>query len=383
LLPLVASLARRNLNVHVMTRPEVRQQVEAAGARFNDLFARYSLEAVDNESIPLPSRLVTFAAAYAEPLAADVAELDPALIVYDSFAVVAPLIGRRLGIPYVGMRAGHAQIPAQAIAAIRQDSRVQTSAACHAAVERLRTECGMSDASPFAYLDGVSPYLNLYPEPPQFIGEDVRHAFEPIAFFGSLSPDMRERESWQRPFPPGTGRRRVYISFGTAIWRYYAPVALGAMERLVDAFAERDNDVLMSLGHHAIDDDQKARIERPHVRVETYVDQWSALKDADLFVTHHGLNSTHEAIFHLVPMLSYPFHGDQPAMADCCHSLGLAMPLADSLRSPLDAADVRRRIDGFDAGGDAFRARLSDARAWEIETLERREEVVDRILALA
>ncbi len=113
------------------------------------------------------------------------------------------------------------------------------------------------------------------------------------------------------------------------------------------------------------------------------MDQWSALKDADLFVTHHGLNSTHEAIFHLVPMLSYPFFGDQPAMAARCQSLGLAVALAGSPRAPLEAADVRRSIDTIAAEREAFRTRLSEARTWEIETIERREAVVDRMLALA
>ncbi len=249
LLPLVASLVERDLDVHVMTRPDVRQQVQAAGAEFHDLFANYSLAAIDDESIPLPSRLVTFAAAYAELLIAEVERLRPALIIYDSYAVVAPVIARRLAVPYVSMRAGHAQVPAEAIATIRMDPRVRTSAACHAAVERLRIEHGMADASPFSYLDGVSPYLNLYPEPPQFADEHVRQAFEPVAFFGSLAPDLRESESWQRPFSASRGRLRVYVSFGTAIWRYFTPAALAALERLADVFADGRADVLMSLGN--------------------------------------------------------------------------------------------------------------------------------------
>ena len=124
LLPLVSGLVKRDLDVHVMTRPEVGHDVEAVGGIFRDLFAQYPLEAVDRESIPLPSRLVTFAAAYAEQLIADVARIRPVLLVYDSFAVVAPLIARRLDIPHVWMRAGHAQVPARALAEIRTDPRV-------------------------------------------------------------------------------------------------------------------------------------------------------------------------------------------------------------------------------------------------------------------
>jgi hypothetical protein len=32
------------------------------------------------------------------------------------------------------------------------------------------------------------------------------------------------------------------------------------------------------------------------VSIERDVDQWQILQEADLFVTHHGLNSTHRAI---------------------------------------------------------------------------------------
>jgi UDP:flavonoid glycosyltransferase YjiC (YdhE family) len=382
LLPLIASLTKRGLAVHVMSRAEVRGPVEAAGGIFYDIFAKYPLEAADRESIPLPSRLVSFAAVYAEPLIAEVAALRPAFLVYDSFMVVAPLIGRRLGIPYVGMRAGHAQIPAQAIAEIRSDPRVSTSAACLAAVERLRRDYGMNEASPFSYLEGLSPHLNLYAEPARFLNEDGRRAFEPIAFFGSLAPELREAASRERPLA-GHGRKiRVYAAFGSVIWRYYAAIALSAMAKLADVLAEYDAEVLFSLGNHSIDDADRRRIERPHIRVETYVDQWGALKDADLFVTHHGLKSTHEAIFHQVPMLSYPFFGDQPAMAQCCQDLGLAVPLSEAPRAALQADAVRRAIEKVRAQRAAFAARLAEARTWELEVIEGREAVVDRMLRL-
>jgi MGT family glycosyltransferase len=379
---LIAGLAKRGLRVHVFTRAEVGRDVEAAGGTFCDLFAKYPVEAVDSVSMPLPSRLVTFAAAYADPLTADVARLRPALLVYDSFVVVAPLIGQRLAIPYVGMRAGHAQVPARAVAEMRRDPRVVTSAACLAAVETLRTAHGMTDASPFSYLQGVSPYLNLYPEPAPFLDEEAGRAFQPMAFFGSLAPDIRNAASRQPSFSGERGRTRVYMSFGTVIWKYHAEVALAAMATLAGALTERGAEVLVSLGRYPAGDSERRRIERPHVRVERYVDQWGALKEADLFVTHHGLNSTHEAIFHQVPMLSYPFLGDQPAMARCCEALGLAVPLAKTPRAALDAADVQRSIATILSQRAAFADRLAEARRWELDTIEGRDAVLDRMLAL-
>jgi UDP:flavonoid glycosyltransferase YjiC (YdhE family) len=315
-------------------------------------------------------------------LADAVARLRPVLLVYDSFVVVAPLIGRRLGIPYVSMRAGHAQVPAEAIAEIQADPRVATAAACLAAVEVLRTRHGVTDAGPFLYLDGVSPHLNLYPEPERFLNDRARQAFEPIAFFGSLAPNLHPAASPTSPPSGGRARMRVYVSFGTAIWRYYAEVALTALARLADVF-QQDAELLVSLGNYPADDASRRRLERPNVRVESWVDQWGALEGTDLFVTHHGLNSTHEAIFHGVPMLSYPFFGDQPAMARCCQDLGLAVALSDAPRAPLEADRVRDAVENITSRRKAFAARLAEARKWELDTIEGREAVIDRLLALA
>ena len=383
LLPLVAGLVKRGADVHVLARPEARAKTEAAGARFFDLFAKFPLDAADPESIPLPSRLVSFAAVYAEPLIEEVAALRPALVVYDSFVVVAPLVARRLGIPYVGMRAGHSQVPARAIAETRADPRVATSAACRAAVEKLRTHYGMPEASPFSYLDGLSPHLNLCAEPPQFLDESDRGVFQPVAFFGSLAPELRDASSSERPLAdPGDGLR-VYVSFGSVIWRYYAQPALAALARLADVLSQRGARALISLGNHPASAAEQGRLERPGVRVERYLDQWGALRDADLFVTHHGLNSTHEAIFREVPMLSYPFFGDQPEMARCCQRLGLAVALTDAPRAELEASRVHRAIDSVLEQHDVFAARLAEARRWELEVIAGREQVLDRVMAFA
>ena len=98
---------------------------------------------------------------------------------------------------------------ARAIAETRADPRVKVSAACLAAVETLRSRYDMPDASPFSYLGGLSPYLNLCAEPPRFLDERDRPAFEPVAFFGSLAPELRDASSTQRPLAGASGELRV------------------------------------------------------------------------------------------------------------------------------------------------------------------------------
>jgi UDP:flavonoid glycosyltransferase YjiC (YdhE family) len=373
LAPLISGLTDQGVTAYVFTDRRFEPDIVAAGATFVDLFSRYPLEPVDDESIPVPCRYVSFAGAYAEQIAADLGELRTDLVIYETFAVVGHVAARLRGLPYVNVCAGHNMDPAQLRPQLEADPRVALSAGCRRAVEVLRDRYGIEDASPFSYLSGLSPFLNVYCEPPAFLTAAEREVFEPIAFFGSL-PSPRETEAKSRQggarwFGDAEGELKVYVSFGTVVWRYWAAQALDALHAISDALAEMDG-VRVVLG-------------QPNIEGATKVDQWSALQEADLFVTHHGLNSTHEAIFHRVPMISYPFFSDQPALARRCQELGLAIPLTESTRAPLAERDVRAAISEFTRRRESMHASLSEAREWELDVMAGRHAVVRRLSELA
>lgn len=381
-LPVVESIARRGRRVFVFTDGRYAALVARAGGVFVDLFAEGPLDDVDAESIPVPSRFVTFAARRAGAIARRAAALDPGIVIYDTFAVIGRVVARLLGLPAVNVCACHAMVPARAIASMSVDPRVRTSRACHDAVDILRDTFGITDASPFSYLDGTSPSLNLYGEPSRFLSDADRAAFEPIAFFGSLAPTLHSSVPAPGPFRPGRSPR-IYVSFGSVVWRYFAPAAAALLECLSTATSGTGADVLVSTGGHAIPAVTAARVERDGFRLVGLVDQWAVLGHADLFVTHQGLNSTHEAIWHGVPMLSCPFFADQPALAERCLELGLALPLLASPGGSVDPDTVLARIAELTADIERYRDRLAEARAWESETIAGRDAIVDRLLALA
>ena len=387
LLPLVAEFARRGVDTRVYTNAAYREPVERAGGRLVDLFQRYPLDDADATSRPIPSRYVTFAAHYAAPLLDEVARLAPTVIVYDTFAVIGYLLGRRLGIPYVNVCVGHAMTPGRAVAALERDPRVATSDACRRAVDMLRDRWGIADATPFAYYTGLSPFLNVYCEPSEFLPAEDRAAFEPIAFLGSLpSPEVGGSDPGpgESPFDgDGAGAFRVYVSFGTVVWRYYEAVALEALGALSAALSGLGHArTLISLGGHLLRAEQRTPLERRNVRVADYVDQRRVLLNASLFVTHHGLNSTHEAVYHRVPMLSYPFSVSQLRLAARCQELGLALPLADAPRAAISEGAVRATLTRLEERAAHMAARLAQARAWEIAVMGERDTVVQRILDL-
>ena len=375
-------LRERGLEIHVLTSEELRSEVEASGATFADLYAGRPIEALGDDSIPIPSRNVTFAAAHAEQIAAEVAELEPCLIVYETFCVAGAVVARLLGVPDVNVIPNHLPIPEDAIAALREDPRVSTSERCLAAAEHLRREHGMRSAGPFSYLDTFSANLNLFPEPAEFLGPARRRAFDPVECFGSLSPG---RHAAAAARDRREDRVSILASLGTILWRYFEREALETLTALAlecEAL-ERVERLTVSLSGHPVDAAVREALSGPKVEVVEYVDQRAALAAFDVLITHHGLNSTHEAIFDEVPMLSCPFFGDQPALASRCQELGLALPLTKEPRGAVEPGSLGAALAGLEEDRAGFASRLAAARGWELRTIADRPRIIERMLSLA
>lgn len=384
ILTLVADLSAAGARVHVFTERQFAAEIVQAGGRFDDLFANRSVDDADAESWPIPVRYATFAGRFADEIAEATAAVQPSLIVYDTFAVVGQAMAARLRLPSVNVCAGHAVVPERFLTVLREHPRVHVSAACLAAVDRLQSRDGLAGASPFSYVTGLSATLNVYCEPPQFLVEADRVAFEPVAFYGSLTTIGDEaRPARGDGGAAQDGPLALYVSFGTQIWDYRETEALAAIAAVSEAAASHtDLSVLVSLGGKWRSGVDRARLP-PNVRVAPYVDQAAALRDAGVFLTHHGLNSTHEAIALGVPMLSYPFVWDQPGLAAICQRLGLAVALAPVPMAHITAADVLEALDQVHRSRRVMAAALAEAAAWERAVIAGRPEVVARIIALA
>jgi MGT family glycosyltransferase len=377
--PLIEGLAGRGWAVHVFTHGKFKSQAVQAGSKFYDLFARYPLDLADDESQPVPCRYVSFAAAYGHEIVRDVQRIKPALLIHDTFSVVGRLVAEQLKLPRVNVCAGHNVVPERFLAELRDDPRVRIASQCWEASQSLRDSFGMEDASPFSYVSNLSPDLNLYCEPPEFLTEEERQVFEPVAFLGSLPSSVVGDTQPIRTASTGNPLK-VYVSFGTIVWRYYKAEAIAALATLASAVSRMKNvETLISLGGTGFGGAELASLAQPNVRVEDYVDQWQVLAEADLFVTHHGMNSTHEAIFQGAPMLSYPFFWDQPALSAKCQQLGLALPLAKKLRGTLNEDDVRMAVEQWGLERESMRQTLARARTWELAVIARREDILRQV----
>ena len=393
--PLIASLRDRDITVWVFTDSGFEGEVQRLGGYFADLFADRPLSSADDASRPITCRYVSFAGRFADEIAREVAAVRPSVVMADTYAMVGLVVARILDVPYVNVCHGADVDPARFAAQLEADPRLHLAPECLQAIDVLRERHGFQDASPTSFLTNQSALLNIYFEPEQYLSDDTRRAFDPIAFFGSLPSaqdlDARQAEVAPRWFGSDDGKLNVFVSFGTLVWGVFsadrrwssAADAVAAVQVLSDAFAARpDIRGLITLGRANLDADVIESLRKPNVRVERYVDQWQVLDQADVFVTHHGMNSTHEAIFHEVPMISYPFFWDHPPLAEKCQALGLALPLTAEVRAPVTEELVDAAIDECLRGRETMSVALARAREWELDLVPRRHEIVDRIVGL-
>ena len=227
--PLIRGLVESGLDVVVFADARHGEATRALGARFNDSFARYPFEAADPEAAPIPVRYVSYAGMYVDAILDDVRELGPALIVYEAYALIGQVVGRILEIPYVAVCVWHDFRPEAARRMYEHDPRVVVTGETQAAIAHLRDRYGLSDITPLSFAVALSPHLNIYCEPPEFLPAEGIASFEPVAFYGSLLPD-REPASARRSLFGSSRSRRVFVSFGSYLWEAFNAEARGRLD---------------------------------------------------------------------------------------------------------------------------------------------------------
>lgn len=165
-----------------------------------------------------------------------------------------------------------------------------------------------------------------------FVGPSVR----------TLPQEQKEKE---RPL--------VYISLGTVL--YDRPAFFHACAQ---ALGDLDMDVILSTGKEDTFTDLPANF-----RAIPRVDQLVVLGQADVFLTHCGMNSANEAIWCGVPTVLYPLHSEEEAVAARMEELGLGARLKGEgairetvetvLRDPAYRENTRRLSRDFHRCGGA------------------------------
>ncbi|ULT59287.1 glycosyltransferase [Neobacillus drentensis] len=116
------------------------------------------------------------------------------------------------------------------------------------------------------------------------------------------------------------GTSLLYISLGTVFNQ-----AINFYKLCFQAFGNTDHTIVMSIGEKI----QLADLgEIPaNFIVKHYVPQTEVLKYTKLFITHGGMNSTHEGFYFGVPLIVIPQSADQPIIAEQVAQIGAGIRL--------------------------------------------------------
>lgn len=120
--------------------------------------------------------------------------------------------------------------------------------------------------------------------------------------------------------PKERKKKLIYISLGTINNKN-----INFYKNCINAFKDFDVYVIMSVGRNT---DIKSLGYIPNnFEVKNSVEQIVILQEADVFITHCGMNSVNESLYYGVPMVLFPQHSEQRMVANRVTYLGAGIML--------------------------------------------------------
>lgn len=343
LLPIAAALARRGERVTFAASTEFADAVEATGAALLPMGDRFPPPVLGGDRVGAVAHAARRAwlGQVGDAIRSAIARVTadrPDVLVYDAAVTLMGL-------------ADVADVPVRRVAVFPT----------FAVPEGI----SLRDALPIPDRDGRSAMLPAGTMPARAEGLNIvtiprsyqlnADAFDERYLF--VGPSLRdEPDAASFPLPPADGRPLVYVSLGTAVSdqpAFYraAFAALAARPwRAVVATGRADP---ASLGPIP-----------PTVVAQPFVPQIAVLREADLFVTHGGMNSTMEALRLGVPLVVVPGMGDQFLNARRVEDLRLGRSLEGVEPTPtalLEAADAVLADAGYRARAASLRHEMDGA----------------------
>ena len=157
--------------------------------------------------------------------------------------------------------------------------------------------------------------------------------FQPMADtfsenYAFVGPSLPENSAFVKQT---NARPLVYVSLGTVMHDRKK-----FCRNCVDALKKLDVDAIVSVGTQ---ENLAAMGGLPsNIRAEIRVDQLAVLQQADVFLTHCGMNSVSEAIWYGVPMVLNPQQSEEATVANRAAELGLGVLLEDERPAAIQKA---------------------------------------------
>ena len=335
-LGVVKELAARGHEVLYYSYAPFREKIEAAGARFvpcDEFDAEMRLTREEaarvGSDLALSTRvLVDTTLALDEMVCAEMRRLKPDCIVADSMAVWGKAVALKLGIPFVSstttfaFNRHSAQIMKQSLGQLfgmlfsmpkinRHIRRLQNRGYPVKSILDIIQNDDKTNTIVYTSAQ-FQPCAETFSDKYAFVGPSIRPAAEAVE---------------------KTGEKLVYISMGT-VNNDMLPLYRSCIEALKDTPYQ----VILSVGSQ-VDISRFGKLPE-RIAVHPSVDQIAVLEKADVFLTHCGMNSVSEALYHSVPLVMLPKTSEQGGVAARVSQLGAGLLLEKT-----DPAAIREAVE--------------------------------------
>lgn len=331
-LGVVRELTERGHEVWYYSYNSFREKIERAGAKFvscDDYDVEQNLKAKDaarvGKDIAFSTKvLVDTTLALDDMVCRDMDVLRPDCIVADSMAVWGKAIALKKNIPFVSSTTTFAfnqhssKIMKQSIGQIfnmffsmpkigKEIKRLQDKGYPINNILDIIQNDNKIDTIVYTSPE-FQPCAETFSDKYAFVGPSIRQAESVI---------VKEKE------------KLIYISLGTVnnnFMRFY--------KNCMQAFKGLEYQVIMSVGN-LVDIEELGELP-DNISIYRHVDQMAVLEKADVFLTHCGMNSVNEGLYHKVPLLMYPQTSEQGGVANRVEQLNAGIRLkndtADAIR---------------------------------------------------
>jgi len=337
-LGVVRELVSRGHQVWYYSYHVMREKIEAAGATFvscDDYDIEQKLSPKDaariGKDLSFSTKvLVDTTLALDDKVCADMEQLKPDCIVADSMAVWGKAVAMKLGIPFVSstttfaFNQHSARVMKQSVGELFKT--VFALPKTTKQIKRLQRK-GYPVKSILDILRNDDNTHTVVYTSPEF--QPCSETFsDKYAFVGPSIRPVTEKIEKKR-------NKLIYISMGT-VNNDMMPL----YKRCLTALADTEYQVIMSVGN-LVSIEEFGELPE-NISVFPHVDQIAVLQQADVFVSHCGMNSVSESLYFGVPLVMLPQTSEQGGVAERVSQLGAGIKLDKS-----DAASILGAINSI------------------------------------
>ncbi len=322
-LGVVCELISRGHQVFYYSYNMMRDKIESTGAVFvscDEYDQEQRLDAKDGARIGKDLAfstqiLVDTTLALDDAVCEHMKELKPDCIVADSMAVWGKAVALKLGIPFVSSTTTFAfnqhsakimkQSPGQIFGMIFSMSKINKN------IKRLQDK-GYPVKSVLDIIQNDNNTDTIVYTSPEF--QPCSQTFSDKYVF--VGPSIRPVENVIEK----KSDKLIYISMGTVI-----NDSVEFYKKCIEAFANTKYQVIMSVGNLINIEDLGAIPD--NITISRFVDQIAVLSQADVFLTHCGMNSVNESLYYKVPLVMFPQTSEQDGVATRVEQLGAGVRL--------------------------------------------------------